>query len=88
MNRILTEARLTYSGDAFDTVQDWRFSICQWLTDAGKHVPDFRGSDDIRDGYAYEYLVYDDEVGIPEAHYALKILDRAREIMRAESLDY
>ncbi|HEY6021301.1 MAG TPA: hypothetical protein VIY48_15770 [Candidatus Paceibacterota bacterium] len=88
MNNILAEVRLTYSGDAFGTVQDWRFSICQWLTDAGEYVPDFRGADELRDGYSYEYLVFDDEVGIPEACYALKILDRAREIMRVENLDY
>jgi hypothetical protein len=88
MNHILEEVRLTADpADAFGEVQSWRFSLAKWLTDAGVTVPDFRGSDDIRDDYAYGYLE-DSFPSVAQARYALKILDRAREIIRAEGLDY
>jgi len=88
MNHILEEARLTYMpGDVFAEVQGWRFSLAQWLTDAGVYVPDFRGADDIRNDYAYRYLRHSG-ASVGEAQYALRILDRAREIIRVEGLDY
>lgn len=88
MNHILEEVRLTADrGDVFAEVQSWRFSLAQWLTDSGVTVPDFRGADDIRDDYAYGYLE-DSFPSIAQARHALKILDRAREIIRVEGLDY
>lgn len=87
MDSILDEVRLSYGGDPFGSVQEWRFSIAQWLTDNGEFVPDFRGASDLREEYAYEVLT-DIGPSIPQAQYALKILDRAREIIGAMGMDY
>lgn len=90
MNEILHDVRLCYSGDAFGTTQGWRFALCDYLTsEMGEHVPGFvqspAGPDE--DAYEYEYLV-EMQASAEEALYALKILDRAREIIRVEGLDY
>ena len=96
-NPVLIEARIHHDPyDEFAWVQDWRFAIAQFLTDAGEFVPDFRGSDDIRDDFAYEQL----EMLYPEARdhiykretaeltYALRILGRYREWLRIAGRDY
>ena len=90
MSEILDMVRLSYSGDAFDTVQGWRFALCDYLTsEMGEHVPDFRqspmGPDE--DAYEYEYLI-EMQASAEECQRVLKILDRAREILRVEGLDY
>lgn len=94
-NPVLIEARIAHDPyDEFAWVQDWRFSIAQFLTDNGAYVPDFRGADDIRDDYPYEQLVMlysgTDMTGreSAELEYALRILDRYREWLRIAGKDY
>jgi hypothetical protein len=87
-NPVLIEARVNHDPyDEFAWVQEWRFSIAQLITDIGEHVPDFRGSDDIRDDYAYQQLSYG-PASVRELRYALKILDRYREWLRIAGKDY
>lgn len=90
-NPVLIEARIAHDpSDEFAWVQGWRFVIAQFLADAGGYVPDFRGSDDIREDFEYEqlemlYPAYVDGVSnqdVRELTYALKILDRYREWLR------
>lgn len=96
-NPVLQEARIHHDPhDEFAWVQNWRFSLAQFLTDCGEYVPDFRGGDDIRDDHPYELLdglypdardhIYDREA--QELRYALTILDRYREWLRAAGKDY
>lgn len=90
MNIILDEARLTFTSDMFGTVQGWRFALCDYLLEEfGHNAPGFRQSPfgpDV-DAFEYESLAL---LGPTEDDclYALKILDRAREIIRVEGLDY
>lgn len=89
-NPVLQEARLNH--DPYDQaawVHDWRSSIAQYLTDQGEHVPDFQGSGDIRDEFAYEVLHESNPAYEPdELFYALKILTRYREWLRVAGKDY
>jgi hypothetical protein len=96
-NPVLIEARINHDPyDQFAWVQGWRFAINQFLTDAGEYMPDFQGSPDIRDDFEYEQLEmlypnYADQITnrqAREALYALRILDRYREWLRAAGKDY
>jgi len=87
-NPVLIEARMNHDPcDQFAWVQEWRFAIAQWLTDASYEVEDFRGSDDIREDYAYEAIT-SVRPTISELRYALKVLDRYREWLRIAGEDY
>lgn len=89
-NPVLIEARINHDPyDEFAWVQDWRFSIAQYLTDLGEYVSDFRGADDIRDDYPYEQLfAMRCSLDVEDLRYALKILDRYREWLRVAGKDY
>lgn len=96
-NPVLIEARVHHDPhDEFAWMQGWRFAIAQFLTDAGEFVPDFRGSDDIRQGFECEqletlYPSYADGIAdlhVGELEYALRILDRYREWLRVAGRDY
>ena len=90
MNEILQEVRLSFDGDAFGTVQEWRFALCDYLTFVlGEGVPNFQaapfGADE--ESYAYQILLELQPIR-GEAYYALDVLNRAREIIHVEGLDY
>jgi hypothetical protein len=90
MSEVLNTVRLSYSGDPFSTVQGWRFALCDYLTfewgeNIAGYTPSPFGPDE--DAWEYEELV-ESSVSPEDALYALKILDRAREIIRIEGLDY
>lgn len=89
-NPVLQEARICHDPhDEFAWVQDWRFSIAQYLTDQGEYVPGFRGADDIRNDFPYAVLHESNPAYEPgELFYALKILDRYREWLRVAGKDY
>ena len=89
-NPVLIEARINHDPyDQFAWVQDWRFSIAQYLTDVGEYVGDFRGADDIRDDFPYAVLHEMNPQPEPEElFYALKILDRYREWLGIAGKDY
>lgn len=90
MSEILDEVRLSDDGDAFGTVQEWRFAIADYLLEEYRYlVPGFRQAPSGPDegSYAYQILV---EVFPAEAEllYVLRILDRARSILGAMGRDY
>lgn len=88
-NPVLQEARIHHDPfDQFAWVQEWRFSIAQYLTDQGEHVPGFRGGDDIRDDMAYGVLSVLLMPTVDELTYALRVLDRFREWLRIAGKDY
>lgn len=84
---VLAEARIADTWDPFGWAQGWRFSLAQYLTDKGEYVADFRGVDEIREGYEYEMLT-EIEASVNDATYALKILDRYRVWLGLAGKDY
>lgn len=87
---ILDEVRLSYDGDAFGTVQEWRFAICDYLLSVkGYQVTEFSqgtfGPDE--DSYAYQelFLIRPTQ---GDLLYALEILDRASSILVAMNKNY
>lgn len=91
-NPALIEARINHDPyDEFAWVQEWRSAIAQRLTDMGVNTSHFfRGSDDIRDTYAYEMIPAQDTDAqtVDAMLYALRILDRYREWLRIAGKDY
>jgi hypothetical protein len=89
-NPVLIEARINHDPyDQFAWVQGWRFALCDYLTEHGEHVPDFRQAFNgpETDAFEYEQLEYMNAT-VPDAWYALKILDRYREWLRIAGKDY
>lgn len=91
-NPVLIEARINHDPyDEFAWVQEWRFAIAQFLSDLGEYVPDFRGSDDIRESYAYESLENTFTCSAQDIRaltYAFRILSRYREWLSLAGKDY
>jgi hypothetical protein len=76
--------------DEFAWVQGWRFAIADKLTfDKGEDVPDFTPSPFGPDTDSFEYAALCETFHTVETlWYALKILDRYREWLRAAGKDY
>lgn len=93
-NPVLIEARINHDPyDEFAWVQEWRFSIAQYLTDVDENVPrfraSFRGSEEIRDGYGYQAIfAMRASIDPGQLAYALRILDRYREWLHIAGKDY
>jgi hypothetical protein len=92
---LFEEVRFTNDGDAFGTVQTWRFAIADVLYVCDEPVVGYQPSSlgVSLDGYEHHLIIAllarsRKRLTIGDLQYALKIFDRARAILAAMGKEY
>lgn len=83
------EFHLSYDGDAWGRVMQWRFALADYLTHRGRYVPHFRqapmGPD--RSDYVWKFLAKRNDA-LPTLEKLHACLERLADILREQGKDY